>query len=88
MGVAWEKDLTCRANYYHQRIMQPENNYIFSNKWLDINKAIWSQLLQQVNPNRILEAGSYGVKALHSSLKAWQISKTLKSIASTAGKAA
>ena len=43
--------------------MQPEIDYIFSNDWFDGNKAVWSQLLQQINPTRILEVGSYEGKS-------------------------
>lgn len=43
--------------------MQPETDYLFSNNWFDGNKAIWSQLLQQINPTRILEVGSYEGKS-------------------------
>ena len=43
--------------------MQSESGYIFSNRWFDIHKAIWSQLLQQINPTRILEVGSYEGKS-------------------------
>ena len=46
-----------------KRIMQPESDYIFSNNWFDGNKAIWSQLLKQLNPTRILEVGSYEGKS-------------------------
>ena len=43
--------------------MQPEADYMFSNNWFDGNKAIWSQLLKQLNPTRILEVGSYEGKS-------------------------
>jgi predicted O-methyltransferase YrrM len=46
-----------------KRIMQPESDYIFTTNWFDGNKAIWSQLLKQLNPTRILEVGSYEVKS-------------------------
>jgi predicted O-methyltransferase YrrM len=43
--------------------MQAETDYIFSNNWFDGNKAIWGQLLKQLNPTRILEVGSYEGKS-------------------------
>jgi len=39
--------------------MKAETDYQFSNEWFNGNKVIWSQLLQQLNPSRILEVGSY-----------------------------
>lgn len=43
--------------------MQAETDYIFSNNWFDGNKAVWSELLKQLSPTRILEVGSYEGKS-------------------------
>ena len=43
--------------------MHAETDYIFSNSWFDEHKVIWSQLLKQLNPTRILEVGSYEGKS-------------------------
>ncbi len=40
-----------------------EADYIFTNSWFDAHKAAWSQLLNQLNPGRILEVGSYEGKS-------------------------
>lgn len=46
-----------------ESIMQAETDYIFSNNWFDGNKAVWSELLKQLSPTRILEVGSYEGKS-------------------------
>jgi predicted O-methyltransferase YrrM len=33
--------------------------YLFTNNWFDKSKAVWNQLLPEMNPSRVLEIGSY-----------------------------
>ena len=43
--------------------MGSEANYKFTNNWFDEHKEVWSQLLKQINPIKILEVGSYEGKS-------------------------
>jgi hypothetical protein len=36
-----------------------EAEYMFTNSWFDRHKAVWSSLLDELSPKRILEVGSY-----------------------------
>ena len=36
-----------------------KKNYRFTNDWFQNSKAIWDQLIPQINPTKILEIGSY-----------------------------
>ena len=37
--------------------------YLFTNNWFDSNQAVWKQLLQSINPTKLLEIGSYEGKS-------------------------
>lgn len=37
--------------------------YLFTNNWFDSNTAVWKQLLQLINPTKLLEIGSYEGKS-------------------------
>ena len=43
--------------------MEAEATYKFTNNWFDEHKEVWSQLLKQINPTKILEVGSYEGKS-------------------------
>jgi len=36
-----------------------ESDYLFTNSWFDRHKAVWSEVLSELSPGRILEVGSY-----------------------------
>lgn len=36
-----------------------DSTYRFTNKWFEGAKAVWNELIPQINPTRILEIGSY-----------------------------
>ena len=35
------------------------NEFQFTNRWFDVARGIWDQIIPQVNPSRILEIGSF-----------------------------
>lgn len=37
----------------------PADQMVFTNDWFDVVKPVWESLLPQVNPQRVLEIGSY-----------------------------
>ena len=43
--------------------MREKTDYMFSNSWFDNNRAIWSQIFQQLQPAKVLEVGSYEGKS-------------------------
>ena len=43
--------------------MAQSTDYEFTNNWFDMNKSVWDELLKQLNPDRILEVGSYEGKS-------------------------
>lgn len=40
-----------------------KKNYLFTNDWFDSNIGVWDQLIDSVNPTKILEVGSYEGKS-------------------------
>ncbi|MDQ0041819.1 hypothetical protein [Variovorax boronicumulans] len=60
----------------------------FTNDWFGVVKGVWEELVPQIQPQRMLEIGSYeGASACYSSTS-WRTSFRSSCTASTPGRAA
>jgi predicted O-methyltransferase YrrM len=58
-GKDYGDDIARVAQIKSIKMTTLEINYVFTNSWFDRHKAVWSPLLIELGPARVLEVGSY-----------------------------